>query len=190
MRHLIAIDTETTGLNPSTHQLMTASFVPIDDTVPPLTLYVLQDEYNWTTVAREYFSQYREEWRADAKPIMQARAALLAYLDKWFPAGEIVWVGHNVSFDISFLKQLSPHVQLPRVSHRSIDTHSLLSVLALLAKIPESACTSTGAFEYFGVTPPVGARHTSLGDAQATRDLFLKVVHELDTTPKEGSTHS
>ena len=59
-----------------------------------------------------------------------------------------------------------------RLSHRVIDTHSLLWFSAQNGLIPVEACSSDGAFSYFTCEPPSHLRHSALGDAIATKHLL------------------
>jgi DNA polymerase-3 subunit epsilon len=89
-------------------------------------------------------------------------------------------VGHNVGFDIGMLKRLCklanavPFEDL--FSHRSLDTMSILRYLHLAGKVPESALSSTGGFDHFGIIVPPADRHTALGDARATAELLNRML--------------
>ncbi len=176
---LLAIDVETTGPDPFVHQILAASIVPIDLNVQPVTVYVRHElPLNWTEQAHQFFLTYRADWQTRAVLPEQAAELLADYLLRLSGPKEFQVVGHNVGFDISFLKRLWRGSPIPRVSHRTIDTHTMLRVLAWMGRIPESACTSSGAFEFFGVAKDARTRHTALGDALATRDLFLRLMDE------------
>jgi len=176
---LLALDVETTGPDPFVHQILAASIVPFDLNAQAVTVYVRHEEpLNWTEPARNFFLQYRTEWQGSAVRPEHAAKVISDYLLRLNGPGEIYFVGHNIGFDLSFLKRLWRGRAIPRISHRTIDTHTMLRVLAWMGRIPESACTSSGAFEYFGVAPDARTRHTALGDAIATRDLFLRLMDE------------
>lgn len=178
-KSLLTVDVETTGPDPFVHQLLAASIVPFDLNVKPITIYVRHDaQPTWTEPARTFFQRYRTEWSDRAVPPEQAAQELSDYLLRLAGPKEFSLVGHNVGFDLSFLKGLWPGRAIPRVSHRTIDTHTMLRVLAWMGRVPESACTSSGAFEYFGVAQDARTRHTALGDALATRELFLRLMEE------------
>jgi DNA polymerase-3 subunit epsilon len=181
-RALIAIDVETSGTDPFTHQLLAASLVPIGSDAPPFSFYVRPDIVTWSPAGREYFGLYEATWEKHAKSPDEAMRQLSAYLQQSFSAAELFLVGHNVGFDISFLKQISRGRPFPRLSHRAIDTQTMLRLLAWMGRVPESACTSSGAFAYFGIEPPAGQRHTALGDACATRELFLRLLQMFSDT--------
>lgn len=187
-RALIALDVESSGPDPTTNQLLAASLVPIGSSARPLTIYVRHETVSWTQAGKDYFALYRSAWEKQAQSPHEAMRTLSNYLEQSFSAKELLLVGHNVGFDLSFLKQVSGGRPFPRLSHRTVDTHTMLRVLAWLGKIPESACSSTGAFAHFGITPPAGERHTALGDAMATRELFLRLLDAFDLGDTEQTT--
>ncbi len=170
---LLAIDVETSGPNPHQHAILSVALVPVARPDDACCWHVKPSRLVWADIGREYFENYRDEWERNAlHPDFAARR-----IARWLRgqgAAEMMLVGHNVGFDFSFLKQLSP--AFPRLSHRSIDTHTLLRALAWMGHIPESACSSTGALEYFQIVVPPDQRHTALGDALAARELFLRLA--------------
>lgn len=86
-------------------------------------------------------------------------------------------VGHNIAFDLAFLRRLYHMAQrpVPKCFARTLDTHTLLWVLAWAGTIKPEACTSSGAFEAFHVEL-TGPRHTALVDARATLALFERML--------------
>jgi len=84
-------------------------------------------------------------------------------------AGDTVLVGHNVAFDLSFIRRQEP----------KLDIHFTQSVLdtLLLADIvnPNRSDYSLDVLAAdFGI--PVTGRHTALGDAMITAELLLKLI--------------
>ena len=173
---LVAIDTETTGLNPFVHDILVAAFVPFDDCVEPLQVFVEPRDLTWSETAYKYFQYYKEDWEAHKKPAKYACASIERWIAQNFQ-GPITLVGHNVGFDLGFLRALAyegARDQIEGISHRSVDTHSLLYALYEVDCLPEHALTSSGAFEHFDI--PVDGRHTALGDAIATRELYERIL--------------
>ena len=64
----------------------------------------------------------------------------------------------------------------PRFSHRTVDTHSLAAGLRDAGRLPLENLSSTALFAHFGIEVPEARRHTALGDALATYDLYWKLV--------------
>ncbi|WP_419939302.1 exonuclease domain-containing protein [Candidatus Palauibacter sp.] len=182
LQKLVAIDVETSGINPFRHQILSLAFVPVDPSKSSLELYVNEGEPEWQRTAAGYFEESRPAWEACGLSANDACAALSSYIETAF-GDQITVVGHNVGFDVAFLRQLAFRAgldQLPLISHRVIDTHTILYLLHLSGVIPKNALSSEGAFRYFDIRPPASARHTALGDAMATRKLFIRVLELWD----------
>ena len=63
-----------------------------------------------------------------------------------------------------------------RFGHRLVDTHSLAAGLRDAGRLPVADLSSTALFAHFGIEVPEEKRHTALGDALATFDLYWKLV--------------
>lgn len=179
---LVAIDVETSGINPFQHQILSLALVPLDPSKSPLELYINEGEPEWQGIAADYFEEWRPDWEAYGRSASDACAALSSYIETVF-GEEITVVGHNVGFDVAFLRQLAFRAglaQVPLISHRVIDTHTILYLLHLSGVIPEDALSSDGAFRYFDITPQASARHTAIGDALATQKLFIRALELWD----------
>ena len=181
---LVVVDVETTGVNPFRHQILSLALVPIDSSKPSLEIYVRCGELVWQNRALEYFSQYQSIWEAESISPHLACDQIKTYLSTHFDT-PVTLVGHNVGFDVAFLRQLAYRAELdelPLVSHRAVDTHTLLFLLHSWGRIPDQALSSSGAFAHFGISIPRNERHSAIGDAVATRELFLRVMSMLLTT--------
>ena len=83
--------------------------------------------------------------------------------------------GHNVAFDIGFIKALYRRNNkdfYSRFSYRFLDTGSILRFMHLQGKLENDISSSDKAFEFFGITFEENKRHTALGDAEATAKLL------------------
>jgi DNA polymerase III epsilon subunit-like protein len=180
--NLVVVDTETTGENPFIHEILSAAFLPIA-LEERLEVHVkVNDNASWTSYGRDLFSNFEEQWTADAVDAAEAVRRIEEFIQDNFQGEEINLVGHNVAFDRFFLARLASRAgatSIRGISHRTIDTYSLLTILQLLGRIPKSATSSSGAFSYFGIEVPKSQRHTAMGDAVATKQLFLRVLNEL-----------
>lgn len=175
-RNIVVVDTETSGPNPFVHDLLALAMVPLDRSRRELTLHVSRrGAVNWNNFAKKNFQNFRAMWTQYAIDVRAAFDQVQEYLDGLRFSGEIIFAGHNVSFDRAFLQKLaylSDHEFFSGVTHRTLDTHTMLYERVLRGDLPESCLTSSGAFEFFGVTPARDNRHTAIGDALATRDLL------------------
>ena len=54
---LVAIDVETSGINPFRHHILSLALVPLDPSKSPLELYVNDGEPEWQRIAANYFEE-------------------------------------------------------------------------------------------------------------------------------------
>jgi DNA polymerase-3 subunit epsilon len=182
LENLIVIDVETSGVNPFRHQILSVAIAPLFGATEPKVVYVKHDHIEWTSFARQHFAKYATEWEALGTSPELACAAVEQYVEKVAANSKAIPVGHNIGFDVAFLRQLAflgGRDQIAGLSHRVIDTHTLLYVLYAAGQIPSSALTSDGAFQEFGISISDVDRHTALGDVLATRELVRQLFEYL-----------
>ncbi|MHB8345950.1 MAG: 3'-5' exonuclease [Acidiferrobacterales bacterium] len=176
---LVVIDVETSGINAFRHQILAVGLVPLLDETLPLEVYIRPESITWSSYAKKIFQKYEKKWEADAVTPSEACDRIERYLSKVFPGERAIPVGHNIGFDISFLKQLAffgGRDELAGLSHRVLDTHTMLYLLYRQGKLPASALSSDGAFQHFKILVPESQRHTALGDAIGTKKLVSKLL--------------
>jgi DNA polymerase-3 subunit epsilon len=110
-----------------------------------------------------------------------ALQVLDVFLDQHFPhrCKPVTLAGHNVGFDRAFLGAFLEgrgRDLEPRFNHRLVDTHSIAAALRDAGRLPLENLSSTALFAHFGIEVPEEKRHTALGDALATFDLYWKLV--------------
>lgn len=184
MNNLAIIDLETSGTNPSKHSILEIGIIPLQDEKESFHVYIKPTKkIHWSKYAKVNFEKYSENWEKHAVPPKTAIELLTKYLNRNFGDSKVTLIGHNIAFDLSFLKKLAYDAKLdeiPQISHRAIDTYTLLYILQSQDKIPELALNSDGAFKYFNIEPNEKDRHTALGDAIATKELFKRVTKLLN----------
>lgn len=177
---LLFIDTETGGLDPGKHSLLSVALVVWEDEMVIDSMEVLINDglLNVTPEALAINKIDLEQHRQTALAPAEAMEKLLAFIEKHFPGrGKITLAGHNVHFDIAFLKSFFSANNKDfseYFSHRIIDTSSILHYLYLAGTLKQKAISSDKAFELFDIK--VEGRHTALGDAIATARLFTKLL--------------
>lgn len=177
---LLFIDTETGGLDPENHSLLSVAMVVWEnmEIIDSQELLINDGILSVTNEALEINKIDIEEHKRLAISSSQAIEKIYTFINLHFPKDKKVTVaGHNVQFDISFLKIL--FIQNKRdfstlFSHRIIDTSSILYYLYLAGHIKKKAVSSDEAFELFKIK--VEGRHTALGDAMATAKLFNRLL--------------
>lgn len=175
---LIIIDTETGGLDPLTHSILSIGMVAYDGSRQ--TEIFVREPCIISHPRSMQVNGIDLEW-IERNGLSPAAAvdAVENYLNSFNKQRPLMLCGHNIQFDLAFMRRL--YVMADRrppreFTHRSIDTQTLLWALADAGKLPRKTCTSNGAFDYFNIQPPVELRHTALGDAVATRKLVQHLL--------------
>ncbi len=195
MSRLLVFDTETGGLDASRHSLLTLGLVAWEEgqILEAVELAVKHEPYIVTgggmRVNRIDLAAHHD---AAAEPA-QVIAELQAFCARHFGDGPVTLVGHNIAFDRAFLGAFlsSQGVALePRFHHRTVDTHALAFGLQQAGRLPANLrLSSDGLFAHFGIEVPPEKRHTALGDALATAELYGRLVALLrrDALPEPGA---
>ena len=181
-RHLV-LDTETGGLDPGRHSLLTLGLVVggPGGVTEALELAVKHEPYVVSAGGMKVNRIDLVAHDASALPPAQVLQALDEFLDRHFEArAQVLLVGHNIAFDIAFLRSFLASQGRDfeaRFSHRSVDTHSVAAALQDVGRLPADVkLSSTALFAHFGIDVPDARRHTALGDALATHELYWKLV--------------
>ena len=176
--HVIILDTETGGLDPFHHSILSVGVISGDGRFRD-EFYVRESDIitdpRAMAVNRIDLNLVEKEGLTPA----QACERLEAYAQQACPHQTGVMAGHNIAFDIAFLRRLYRLAGRPipgLFCHRTLDTHTLLWTLGKIGKIPTHVRSSDAAFKYFNVEPPEALRHTALGDAVATRELLAQIL--------------
>lgn len=168
----VVLDSETTGLNPTTDRIITIGAVAVlggeirlDDTFSAL----LKVDYNTTAVTVHGVT--RDESRHGIEE-PQALAAFLDYLK------DGVIVGHHIGHDIVALDAACARHWSASLSNRSLDTMDLTLHLerdgAFAGRPSIQHFTLDALCGLFGVIPH--DRHTANGDAFITAQVFLRLL--------------
>ena len=163
---VVAVDTETTGLNPADHALVEVATVEVRDGV------IGEACDRWDSLL-----QPGRPIPADAAAVHGITDALVA--DAPLPAAvavelrrrcaDLPLVFHNASFDVPFLMGLLRRAGQPPLFNPIIDT------LGLARALPGTGSHSLGALAVrFGL--PREPRHRALGDALTTARVFLELA--------------
>jgi DNA polymerase-3 subunit epsilon len=180
IRQVVILDTETGGLDPLEHSLLSVGLVS-GDGERRLEIYVCEPELRTTPDSMAVNRIDLAHVRAHGLAPVAAVAAIEAFLDAMPGPRPVLVAGHNVAFDLAFMRRLYRLAGRPfprDFGHRTIDTHSLIWALGARGRLPPDVRGSDAAFAHFDIAPPAEARHTALGDALATREL-LRLLLEL-----------
>jgi DNA polymerase-3 subunit epsilon len=177
MTRLLVIDTETGGVDPSKFSILTfAGAVWEDERVVEVIEFSVMEPRVRTEP--EAMLVNRIDLIEHKKRSISPRAAtqlLGGFLDRNFQSETITLAGHNVSFDVGFLKRLyrlAGEEYPTRFSHRFIDTASIVAFLDISGLISLEKPSLDNALKTFGIAYQPQSRHTALGDVLVTCKLL------------------
>jgi len=183
---MIVLDTETGGLDPENKSILSVGCVVLNDNLS------IVDEFENYVKESDIIADPRAlainkidlEWlKENGKSPAEVITNLEEFLSKYYNKKEkITMAGHNVGFDVGFMKRLYKQGGAglegyeSRFSHRTVDTASIIRFFMLAKRLDIPAANSTDAFKYFGIEISDTERHTALADARATAKLLKGLV--------------
>lgn len=177
---LLFIDTETGGLDPNHSSLLSVGLVVWRDgkIYGEKELFVKESIIKASPEALSINKINLVEHSFKSFPPKVVVETMLAFcFENTFSSPPWVIAGHNIHFDISFLKPLFEHAGFQwskYFSHRTVDTNSVLKFLFAVGVLNTEIFSSDEAFEYFHI--PIKDRHTALSDAVSTAKLFTALI--------------
>ncbi len=144
------------------------------------TFYVeikFDPKYEWSPAAENIHKLSRDHLEQNGKSHEDAAVLFLNFLLKYFlPDEELLIMGHNKDFDISFLHQfLDPLGIMPKISYRGVNTSDIGIVCFGL-------CRSDQIFDFIGLESRT--THNSLDDALKTLEVCRVVKLLINTALK------
>lgn len=181
----LVIDTETGGLDPLEHSLLSIAgvlWVPGQEPKPLFNLYIKEPKIVAEAEALAVNKVEVQEIIQHGYTPDQAVTCIRSHIREQFGKdGKAMLAGHNIGFDISFLKRLYRFAQAEYsedYSHRSLDTSSILSFLMCGGHMEFGSPKSDYLFDFCNVEVPDNLRHTAMGDAQATADSLNVLINK------------
>ena len=181
---LMFIDNETGGFDERNQSLLTIGLAFWKDgkIVATEELGIAKEKYQVCEQALEVNHINLEQLRKQGMPSLEVIKRVEKFCKNSFGDEKVVFAGHNVGFDLKFLRQFyyengySNETYEEKYSYRSVDTASIIKYLYLAGVLKEDVSSSSKAFEYFHIDFAEGARHTAIGDCIATAELFNKLI--------------
>ena len=171
----VVFDTETTGLRPSKgDEIVQISGVRIVDNV-----ILESDEFDCLEHPGFTIPQSSIRFHGITDDMVVKADGIVEVLRKFhaFAEGSVL-VAHNAAFDVKFLKLKEEKCGVC-FDHPVLDT----LLLSFVLQPNHSAHTLDAIAARFGIEIPAGARHTALGDARCTAEIFIRM---LDALPHQG----
>ena len=155
---IVSIDLETTGLQATKDAIIEIGAVKFGGGIKEVTKGTLINPGRHITSKTTQITGIKDSMVADQPTLDTVLPEYLEFI------GDAPIVGHNVKFDLDFLRQRDTRAL---VSNPVLDTLELASVL-----LPSAGRYSLGSLLHeLGINSP--ATHRALKDAMATKDLFL-----------------
>jgi DNA polymerase III epsilon subunit-like protein len=184
-RQLLVIDTETGGLDPAKYSILSLGAVvwregKLED---QFEVFVAEPQPVFEAEAMSV-NRIDVDWlRLNGVDPKEAIERFHLFLRKNFgtfpPTERISIAGHNVNFDVGFLKRLyafTTYNYSDIFSHRLLDTAGILRFLSISGKLDLNTASLDEAIEYFKINIDDSQRHTALGDAIATAQVLNYMI--------------
>lgn len=175
---VLFMDTETGGLDPEKHSLLTVALAVYEDgkILDEKEWFIKHKDYSVTSKALEINNINLVEHNKIAMDTKIAVVDIIQFIFKNFSVEKAVIAGHNVEFDYKFLDKLfkgETEFINRYLSHRKLDTCSLINFLMISGKIDIESASLETCINYFKIE--ANARHTAKDDVRATITLFEKI---------------
>jgi len=175
---ILFIDTETGGLKHEKHSLLTIALAVYSDhkIVDEKEIAIKHRDYVVNTKALEINKINLVEHDKIAIVSKEAVQEIITFIKKNFGDEKPIIAGHNVEFDYKFLDKLffnEKEYLWKYVSHRKLDTCSLMNFLIITERIKLESASLESAISYFDIE--TNARHTAKDDVRATIYLYENI---------------
>ncbi|MCS6870607.1 MAG: 3'-5' exonuclease, partial [Anaerolineae bacterium] len=164
---LVALDLETTGLDPADSHIIEIGAAKFRDGVLLETYSTLVNPSVTIPARVTDLTGIRNEDMIGAPKLAQVLPVLQDFV------GDSVLVGHSVAFDLRFL-----HKQKLFTAHKAVDTYELASVL-----LPTASRYNLNALMQLFNIAPEGDYHRALTDAIACGRLYYALWNKLLSLP-------
>lgn len=177
----LAFDTETTGITPSKHNLLTVCFIYLNEDleeIDRLNLSIKYNDYTITIKAMEINKIDLIKHNSESLDLNKAREQLLSFLKKHKKRSTFTPIGHNIAFDINFIKGsglLTEDEYNDYFTYNTIDTISIARYLKLTGDLPKRQSLSLqNLCNFYKLSSNKDNFHTAEYDIEMTVQLLRK----------------
>lgn len=168
----VAIDIETTGLNPTCDEIIEVSAVRYRNGHEVEAYETFVKPTRPLSAFITLFNGITNDMVADAPAVGKIMPPLRAFI------GDSVLLGHNVHFDINFLYDAIEDAGAPHLSNDFIDTMGLLRRI----KGAEAPGSLAAAAQAYSISAP--GHHRAGWDSRCAAELFLRLVSSGELQPE------
>jgi len=165
----VIFDTETTGLDASKNKLLSIGAVnAVGNTISvndSFEVFIQQEQFNRETVPIHGIRKHGSNQKITEE---EAIAQFLGFIQN------SVLVAHHVAFDVAMINHALKKMGLPKLKNKLIDTSDMYRLQLGAAQKAISLDTLCKELKV-----PMHDRHTALGDAFITAQVFLKLLSHL-----------
>ncbi len=181
--NLFFIDTETGGLDPQKHSILSVGIAIATETeiIDKIEIKIKEPKIKAVKAALKINRIDIDELVKVADDPVTAVEKILALIKRhpnlYRDKQRIVVFGHNVYFDVSFLRRLfgfTDYRYEDYFCHRTVDTSSILRFLSLRKMFDKDISGLDSALNHFNMNE--NPRHEALQDAVLTARLFQKLL--------------
>lgn len=176
---IVVMDTETGGLDPKKHSLLQVALVVFEDgkEIDHLKVNVVHDVYHTTEKAME-INGIDLETHVGYYPDDVAEQ-VISFMGKHFGTTPAQVCGHNVTFDVGFVKELFAYANLDYdkvFSYRLLDTSAVARFLIFTGMVPSRGSLGDLA-KFFNLDFVPNELHDALVDCRVTYQLLTAMAN-------------
>lgn len=176
-RKMLVIDTETGGLDPSVHAILSLAAVVYDNGSIADTIHMFIDD---TEGLRDPEAMAKNKIDLTSVPLLSPVSAVLAlenFLLRNDMRSKVVLVGHNLPFDVGFVKRL---YRLAGKNYDTVFAHGGLCTKTGAIMLMEAGRINSTSSSLIHAGPAVGVpveeKHDALYDAVATAKVLRRML--------------
>jgi DNA polymerase-3 subunit epsilon len=184
---ILYFDTETSGLDSKTNDILTiGGIIEIDGEVEE-EFYLEMQSFNYDNISEEALKINGLELKK-IKTFMSPKLAykqlqriFSKYINRYNKLDKFTCVGHNVRFDLDFLtefwKKNNDKYLGSYIDYHFLDTMVILNLMMYKKAIQLENCKLVTATQKFGIKLDA---HNAMNDIKATRELFKKLISKTE----------
>lgn len=181
--YYFVFDTETTGLDPTQHEILELGGILVDDSLNEISRGTMRLEpEDWSKASKDALAINKinpNKWKPTHNSTSEAIDAMFNFIKKHVGTDTVGLIGHNVQFDISFLQSLlKKHNKEMLFNLRYvIDTMQVVQIWSFYSGVKPRYMSLSYLLQMFGYEN--NEAHTAMGDIEATLTLLKSMLKDI-----------